>query len=148
MGSSQRQGLEDPSPTGEFGTRKGTNPAIAGGVIQLETVTPRVTRHRGLMATGNNHRLTGVAPLQRQILTPLKSLEISGQVGVERIVRTKGGLVCGRRDGWCLASCSGGAREKPVHDPDAGKSHLHILLETLDPAWREAFKMVIKRPAA
>ena len=47
-------------------------------------------------------------------------------------------MVFGKLFGW-------GKRE-PVHDPDAGKSHLHILLETLDPAWREAFKMVIKDP--
>jgi len=47
-------------------------------------------------------------------------------------------VVFGKLFGW-------GKRE-PVHDPDAGKSHLHILLETLDPAWREAVKMVFKDP--
>ncbi|ADZ68922.1 type IV secretory system conjugative DNA transfer family protein [Polymorphum gilvum] len=39
----------------------------------------------------------------------------------------------------------GGRKDKPV-DPDAGKSPVHLLLETLDPAWREAFKMVVSDP--
>ncbi len=39
----------------------------------------------------------------------------------------------------------GGKKDRPV-DPDAGKSHLRILLETLDPAWREAYAMVARDP--